>query len=191
MAEHFEVPNLPKDTVFYVSSAISIACPAYHAYRIMCDTSTWPDWCTFVPKADVTPPKGHTGRSEVLVKDTKMTLHVSLGSGAPAFAPRMQNEQVVEASAGSENGTLRISWSQVTMPKFVMRTLRVNEFEPGVDNGGASCQYRTWIQMAGPMAYTVKAVVSTVLQARFDDWSQDLKRYAEKTWHEEMKVQIN
>ena len=121
-----------------------------------------------------------------------MTLHVSLGSGAPAFAPRMQNEQVTEASEGSENGTLRISWSQVTMPKFMLRSLRVNEFEPVVANGVESCQYRTWIQMAGPMAYTVKAVVSTVLQARFDDWSQDLKRYAEETWQEQqMKVQSN
>ena len=55
-------------------------------------------------------------------------------------------------------------------------------------NGGKEviCEYRTWEVMAGPLAWIVKWIYGTVLQERFEDWSRDLKGFAEKTWSEKM-----
>jgi hypothetical protein len=182
-AQHFEVPNLPSDNVLCISSKITIACPAAHAHKVMRDTSTWPSWNSFCPKADVVAPKSYAMPAEILVKGSVMTLHVRMAPGSPA--PRLQKEEVTEASNDDATGVLSISWASKTMPKFVLRSLRVNEFHSVTNGGIESCDYRTWIQMSGPMAYTIRTMASGILQSRFDDWSQDLKRYAEQTWQED------
>lgn len=183
MAQHFDVPNLPQDNVLCITSQITIACPASHAYKVMRDTSTWPSWNSFCPKADVVAPTSQSTQPEILVKGSVMTLHVRMTPGSPA--PRLQKEEVTEASDDGASGILTISWGARTMPKFMLRTLRVNEFHPVTVGATETCDYRTWIQMSGPMAYTIRTMASGILQSRFDDWSQDLKRYAEQTWQQE------
>jgi hypothetical protein len=183
MPKHFDVPNLPQDNVLCISSKITISCPPAHAYKVMRDTSTWPSWNSFCPQAEVVPPNSQTTPAEILVRGSVMTLHVRLAPGSPA--PRLQKEEVTEASEDGASGLLSISWSARSMPKFMLRSLRVNEFHPVTQDGTEVCDYRTWIQMSGPMAYTIRAMASGILQSRFDDWSQDLKRYAEQTWQQE------
>jgi len=76
------------------------------------------------------------------------------------------------------------------MPGFLLRTHRTNEVQdilsPEKDGKVVMCEYRTWEVMAGPLTWIVKGIYGTVLQERFEDWSRDLKRFAEKTWLEKM-----
>jgi len=177
MAQHFELRSPPHDTVFYITSSLPINCPPSHAYHVLRDYSTWPEWNSFCPKVDVKSDK----QSKLLVPGMKLTLHVKMDPKSPAL--RAQTEEVTEASDENAEGVLRVSWSQGTMPQFLLRSLRVNELHPG--NDPQSCEYRTWITMAGPTAYIVKKMFESTLQARFDDWSVDLKRYAEETWQKQ------
>lgn len=179
MAKPFKVDNVPHDTVFYIASEITINCPAAHAYKVLRDTSAWPNWNSFIPKADVTAPDGINDPS-FLERGSKIVMHVRMSPKSPAM--RAQKEEVVEVS---EHSPLSISWCQATMPKMLLRTLRVNEFravDVNGEDGSQSCQYRTWITMAGPMAYAVKLTTAGTLQARFNDNAEDLKRYAEEIW---------
>lgn len=183
MAQHFDLPDLARENVLVITSAITISCPASHAYKVMRDTSTWPSWNSFCPQADVAAPKSQSAQPEILVKGSVMTLHVRMTPGNSA--PRLQKEEVTEVSDHDASGVLSISWGARGMPKFMLRTLRVNEFHPVIAGDTETCDYRTWITMSGPVAYTIRAMFSGVLQSRFDDWSQDLKRYAEQTWQQE------
>jgi len=183
MAQHFELPNPHNDTVFYITSSININCPPSHAYHVLRDFSTWPAWNSFCPKANVKSSTVQDKQAKLLVPGMKLTLHVKMDPKSPAL--RAQTEEVTEASDANAEGVLRVSWSQATMPQFLLRSLRVNELQAG--NDAASCQYRTWITMAGPTAYIVKRMFESTLQARFDDWSVDLKRYAEETWQKQVQ----
>lgn len=84
------------------------------------------------------------------------------------------------------NGTdalYKVCWKAEGFPKFVLRTMRTNEIQSNGDNeDNPSCEYRTFEVMAGPAAYTVKAMYESALKDRFKDMAQDLKAYAEKTW---------
>lgn len=75
------------------------------------------------------------------------------------------------------------------MPRFLLRTHRTNEVQDisSLEHGDEMvlCEYKTWEVMAGPMAWIVKGLYGAALQQRFEDWSRDLKRFAERTWLEE------
>lgn len=184
MAHSFQVKDVPHDTVFYISSEITINCSPSHAYHVLRDTSAWPKWNTFIPKADITPPADAKDPA-FLENGSKIAMHVRMNPKSPAL--RAQKEEVVEVS---EANPLSISWSQMSIPRMLLRTLRVNEFvaldadsEDAVGSDSSqSCRYRTWITMSGPLAYMVKLTTSGTLQARFNDNAEDLKRYAEETW---------
>ena len=56
------------------------------------------------------------------------------------------------------------------------RFSEIIELEPG-----KGCEYRTWESQGGPLARQVKSLYG-VLQARFGDWSTDLKNRSETLW---------
>jgi len=54
---------------------------------------------------------------------------------------------------------------------------RVNEIEVAEDG---TCLYRTWQSFTGPYARIVKWKFGQALDDRLDDWTRELKAYAEK-----------
>lgn len=181
-----EASELPPNSVLCVSASITMNCPASHAFNIMIDISTWPSWNTFVPKVDVTAPSSSAptaAHAAILVEGSKMSFHVRM---KPSF-PIILQKEVVSAISSETSGTTeeyRIGWTASAVPRFLLDAQRSNIFRtvPGAET--PQCEYRTWETMNGPMAYAVRASFGTTLQDRFEDWANDLKAYAEKTWAE-------
>merc|ERR1712230_354334 len=74
----------------------------------------------------------------------------------------------------------RIRWNlhnaSIMTPGWVIKAERVNEIEEAEDG---TTLYRTWEAFGGLAANHVKKKYGEVLQARFQDWCRDLKKYAE------------
>lgn len=193
MATRFEPPNIPADTVLWISATVTMQCPASHAFDTQLDTANWPKWNSFCPKVDVTPAaKSSTATSgaKTLKQGDHMNLHVRM---TPTSAIREQKVVVSEfedprSGSGevSNSGALyRVCWVVEGMPRFMLRGNRVNEFrETASSTGEPQCEYKTWEAMAGPVANIVKRMYSETLQSRFEDWANDLKEHAESTWME-------
>ncbi|RMY78690.1 hypothetical protein D0863_00488 [Hortaea werneckii] len=74
----------------------------------------------------------------------------------------------------------RIRWNlhnaSIMTPGWVIKAERVSEIEEAEDG---TTLYRTWEAFGGLAASHVKKKYGEVLQARFQDWCRDLKKYAE------------
>lgn len=74
-----------------------------------------------------------------------------------------------------------IVWKTVGIPlgDWLLYAERVQEMFESAD--GKSTEYKTWGTFGGPMASVLRWTgVTDQIVARFEDWANDLKEYAEK-----------
>lgn len=71
----------------------------------------------------------------------------------------------------------RVAWRGTSMPSFVLRTERVQEF---VDDGRGGTEYTCWETFYGPAAPVTRLATGRLLQKGFRCWTEDLKATAEK-----------
>lgn len=173
--------TIPDGGLFCAAGEAHINAPALTVYQSLIDTSTWSEWGTFVTSVDIdSQPSSHTGSSNLAV-GTEMTFHVQM---TPSFKTTNQERGVlVEGPPKPDDapGTVyRVCWanqSSPLVPKFMLAAERVNEIEVA-ENG--TCLYRTWQSFTGPYARLVKWKFGQALDERLDDWTRELKAYAEK-----------
>lgn len=190
-SQRIDYPNLPKDSVLAVASSVIINCPASHAFDILLDTSTWPEWNSFMPQSKVEPPKSSksTSKPSVLVKGSKLDMKARMKAGtslSETLCLVTELDRTDPAHAGSPGSDMyRVSWIQQSYSRMLLRTNRTSDFRDiQSTDGEAKCEFRTYESMAGPLAYTVKLMFHDTLQQRFEEMADDLRRYVEKTWGE-------
>lgn len=164
--------------VFSASSgSITIEAPAENVWQKICDTSTWPSWNTFVPKADhVDVSDAHPSSAQhVWNMGQRRQFHVNMGG---KITLRVMEVTAFETPAvEQEKKTWKICWSAQGYPDFLLKTVRWNEIE---ETEGGECVYRTGEDMDGVLAYFVKLFVGSAVTNGIDTWAKDLKDIAEK-----------
>lgn len=178
------VAALPTPTIpngrWSAFSECQIKAPAAIIYNAIIDTSTWPEWSTFVPKVDIkSQPAGHDADSPVMVDGTQMSFTVHMSPSTHTSSGEMATSISPAPKPGDAPGTkYTAGWIGQTGIGPLLRAERVNEIitteDPDV------CEYRSWETFTGPVSLIVKYMFGQHLDDRFDDWAKELKDYCEE-----------
>lgn len=176
----------------------AISAPAALVFSILLDTSTYPSWCTFVPRATIhTQPEGVDSSSKTFHVSTHFSFHAAMDPSKPQkssdteltisdismpeaqteYIPRSMREDPKSGYTADLSKVYRVSWK--AEGGFANRGLKSERFHEVIVMGEHECEVRTWELMGGFLARTVKWFYAKTLQARFEDWCADLKKYAE------------
>jgi hypothetical protein len=169
--EIMPTPLIPDGGVLTVSSSTVISASASTIFSAIVDTANWYKWNTFVPSVEILKqPSNHNDNAEKLGIGTDMRFNVCMKPGG-SITSSLEQVTVLDPEAG------KICWKFTGAPSWLLRAERVHEITNKEDN---TCEYRTWETFAGPMAYVIRSIYGNVLQDRFNDWANDLKRYTEE-----------
>lgn len=170
--------------IFSCYAETQIDAPPRFVHQKLADTSSWPKWNTFIPRADIKTTRelsksdGH--------RRLELGQHVHFHVYFPIFGKRRNVpggsvEKVVrngqDEMASVE--TYHLEWDQILIPQFLLRTHRVNMMFSIPDQPGC-CRYVTHMTFDGPFAYFIKSLLGEKLQAEFDEWAHNLKGYVEQ-----------
>ena len=72
----------------------------------------------------------------------------------------------------------RVAWT--LEGDYVTKGLRSERFHEIIDLGDHECEVRTWECQGGLLAKVVKSMYKDVLEAKFQQWCQELKTEAER-----------
>ncbi|KAF3051060.1 hypothetical protein E8E11_010454 [Didymella keratinophila] len=196
--------------VVSVTGSGSINAPASFVFSILLDTSTYPEWCTLVPKITVreqsvstTDPAsaGVGGVSPIIQHGTKLTLHAVMGDPGSKESPsHMIVSDVSTPSSPSSyisaatlsaspvytadlSRVYRVAWKGDKID-FIGKNMNVERFNEVIIKGEDQCEIHSWEVMGGILAHPVKWLYQKTLNRKFDEWCTGLKAYAEKKWAE-------
>lgn len=184
------------DAVFQIGSSIFIAAPSTRVWEVLTDTSTWPKWNTFVPRATIREQadadnSDPASLSPVLRKGTRVTFHVRMDpTSTKPQAARDVYLLVTECTAPNPETKIpgRIVWvadrdAPGAMSPSLLNAERVHELtdvEIGEgENAVKGTEVRNWELQTGWMIYAVKWMFGTKLQQNFELWVSDLKKFIE------------
>lgn len=93
------------------------------------------------------------------------------------YVPRelLENDGSFERDQGT---VYRIAWTGEG--KFMARGLKSERWHEIVGLGENECRVKTWECQGGMLARAVKYYYKDVLQRKFEEWCQELKREAER-----------
>ncbi|KAJ4339008.1 hypothetical protein N0V95_007901 [Ascochyta clinopodiicola] len=207
--EGVSTPTVPvQNSVFAITGSALINAPASVVFDILLDTSTYSDWCTFVPKVVVdAQPYDATqhedgkadDKSPVLKLGTKFTFFAVMGEPGSKQTPT--HLIISDMSTPSQpslyipSGTLeaspmytadlstvyRVAWKGDKVD-FFAKGLNTERFHEVIVRGQEQCEVRTWEVMGGVLAHTVKWLYRKTLDKKFDEWCAELKEFGEKKW---------
>lgn len=183
-----------------VASTI-INAPASLVFDVVCETSKYPEWNTFVPQVTIhSQPEKTPSESTALVTGTSFTYHVIMDSSKPnkeqptqllvtdvstPEKPSSYIPQDILANDGTYvedlRSVYRISWK--SEGGFVSRGLQTERFHEIIITGDDSCEVRTWEIMGGLLARTVKWFYAKTLMDKFELWCQELKKHSERAYN--------
>jgi hypothetical protein len=190
------------DAILTNTGSATIAAPAAFVFAIVRDTGTYPTWNTFVPRVTIhSQPEGTDPASTTLEKGTAMTFHAVMDSSKPGKAHATQL-RVTDVSTPAQptyyvpctaldkdptyttflNCVYRISWA--SEGGLVARGLRTERFHEVIVIDSENCEVRTWENHGGVLARTVKWLYQETLRVKFQEWCDDLKKYAEEKYSE-------
>lgn len=167
---------------FSFRTELRIKAPAAKVWEILIDTSTWPEWNSFIPLAedlDVGPGAPEDG-PRIFSLGSRRRFHANMGGKTSII---MQKVTKFETPDDNANGPriYRICWSSQGYPDFIFNTNRWNEVEEVNGDQGPECIYRTGEDQHGPLAYVVKLAVGKQVEKGLQDWANDLKAIAESS----------
>ncbi|KAJ9629781.1 hypothetical protein H2203_002162 [Taxawa tesnikishii (nom. ined.)] len=170
-------PNIPSGGLFSPYGNATINASASAVYHALIDTSTWPQWNTFVPSATITHQPDQAKGSARMVEGTGLLLHVKMTSSFTTVSKEVVFQVDPPPSPGK---VTRVCWhldnKAILTPRFMLHADRVNEIE---DHGDGTCEFRSWETFGGPLAKIVRWKYEKALQERFRDWVTDMKNYVE------------
>jgi hypothetical protein len=167
--------------VISTRTEVHIKAPADVVWEKLSDTSTWPDWNSFVPKAE---PIDAPSESSVWLLGTKRRFTANIAGMKQSLTQKTVEFWVSDDELDSEPRRWRICWSIQGYPARLFRTLRWNDIE----EVGNECIYRTGEDQEGPLAWIVKMTVGKYVEKGIRVWAEDLKKAAEADTIQDLKV---
>ncbi|KAJ5357565.1 hypothetical protein N7541_004723 [Penicillium brevicompactum] len=197
-------PNIPIEKAsLHIGSSTFITAPSPKVWAVLTDTSTWPTWNSFVPHVTIrsqptepTPTKSAhppsqsnapttNSLSPILQKGTRFTFHVRMDPTSTSEKPQPATDVHLLISEFSppnpETGSVgRIVWTgdydaPGTMSRSLLMAERVHEI---MDVEGGT-EVRNWEAQVGWVVFMVRMMYGVRLQANFELWVADLKRFVE------------
>lgn len=202
--------------VLSVTGSALINAPASFVFDILLDTSTYPEWCTLVPKITVTEQPASAARpassqlgdiSPIIQQGTKLTLHAVMGSpGSKQTPSHMIVSDVSTPSSPSSyipsaildafpvytadlSRVYRVAWTGDKID-FTGRNMNVERFNEVIVRGEEQCEIHSWEVMGGVLAYAVRWLYQKTLNRKFDEWCTGLKAHAERKWAERQQQEV-
>ncbi|KAF1932954.1 uncharacterized protein M421DRAFT_89268 [Didymella exigua CBS 183.55] len=199
--------------VLSVTGSGKINAPASFVFDILLDTSTYPKWCTLVPRVSITEQPASATRpantesgdaSPIIQRGTKLTLHAVMGSPgskeSPSHmivsdlsTPSMPSSYISPATLGASpvytadlSQVYRVAWKGDKID-FIGKNMNVERFNEVIIKGEEQCEIHSWEVMGGVLAYPVKWLYQKTLIKKFDEWCTGLKAHAEKQWEERQR----
>lgn len=206
-----------QDGVFATTGSAHINAPASFIFDMLLDTSTYSEWCTFVPRVVVDAQPSTTtchgegdkadDRSSVLKLGTKFTFFAVMGG--PGSKQTSRHLIVSDISTPSDpssyipsatldassvytadlSNVYRVAWKGDKIDIFALG-LNTERFHELIVRGREQCEIRTWEVMGGVLAHTVKWLYRKTLNIKFSEWCEELKEYGEKKWTEEKQREV-
>lgn len=206
-----------QEKVFAITGSAHVNAPASFIFTILLDTSTYSEWCTFVPKVviDAQPSDviQHDGgniqeKSSMLQLGSKFTFFAVMGapgskqtpthliisdmstpSEPSSYIPSATLEASPSYTANLSN-VYRVAWKGDKID-FFAKGLNTERFHEVIVRGQEQCEVRTWEVMGGVLAHTVKWLYRKTLDKKFDEWCAELKAFGERRWAEHKQEEGN
>ena len=177
------IPPLPTPTwgsqsgaAFTVRATTTINARPQPVLDALLDTSTWPQWNNFVPRATISDTSKDTHR---LHPGTLFTEHVDMaGRGRSTIVKmRLLMTALDELHEPARRG-YKVVWLGKGYPDWALRSERVHEIYEGEGERGDTV-YNVYETFSGPLAWAVKYFVGGTLVKRFGQWNGELKAFVE------------
>ncbi|KAH6616695.1 hypothetical protein C7974DRAFT_416812 [Boeremia exigua] len=205
-----------QESVFAITGSARINAPASFVFATLLDTSTYPKWCTFVPKVVISelpssvardPSDGAESKSAELRLGTKFTFFAVMGNPGSKQTPT--HLIISDVSTPSEpssyipsatleaspiyttdlSNVYRVAWKGDKID-FFAKGLTTERFHEVIVRGEGECEVRTWEVMGGMLAHTVKWLYRKTLERKFDEWCTELRTFTEREWTLRQKEEI-
>ncbi|KAJ6031138.1 hypothetical protein N7540_001870 [Penicillium herquei] len=172
------------NAVLQAGSSAFITAPAQKVWDTLIDTSTWPEWNTFVPRVTVYSQPDTAADdtlSPILQLGTKMTFHARMDP--TSSKPQKSTDtglMVTEFSPpNAETGAPgRIVWAfDPDASTTFSPSLLIVEREHEVRQVEGGTEVRNWEIMAGWLAYAVRWIHGKQLDVNFELWIVGLKKF--------------
>lgn len=198
-ADGLSTVRVPKsDIILTTTASCHISAPASVVWSVLRNTSQYPDWNTFCPKATIrAQPEDIDDGDKDLHRGTHFTLDAVMDERKPnkvsetqlwvtdMSTPEQQSSYVPKELVESNEGftadlskVYRLSWSVEGL--FSSMGLRTERFHEIIILSENESEVRTWECQAGFPARTVKWMFKATLERKFDEWCLGLKNESEK-----------
>lgn len=143
------------------------------------DTSTWPQWNNFVPRASLARQSDDSDNSSRLRPGIIFTEHVDMaGRGRSTIVKMKLLMTTLDDMKESGRRGYKAVWLGKGYPSWALRSERVHEIYNGDVDG--ETVYDVYETFSGPLAWAVKVFVGNALVKRFGQWNRELKGFVEK-----------
>jgi hypothetical protein len=213
-AEGVTTPNVPsKNAVFSVTASTKINAPASFIFDILLNTSTYPEWSTFIPKATIgshlvstnAQTSETTSPDSVLKLGSKFTFYANMSTDPPSKAKLHPTNLIVTDISTPTNPSNYIPAATLTLEPTYTKDLgsvyrvawmshksgaldvgpTAERFNEVIVLGEELCEIRTWECMGGVISHVVKWMYRATLDGKLQDWCDELKVYGELEWKKE------
>lgn len=161
---------------FTVRATTTISAPSQPVLDALLDTTTWPEWNNFVPRASIS---NSSKDSHRLHPGTIFTEHVDMAGRGRSTVVKMKLQMTaLDEMDGPSRRGFKVVWLGKGYPACALRTERVHEIYEEVDGGGTV--YDVYETFSGPLAWAVRFFVGATLVKRFGQWNGELRAFVER-----------
>ncbi|KAK3170975.1 hypothetical protein OEA41_003059 [Lepraria neglecta] len=178
------IPPLPtphwgsqRSPAFTVRATTTINASPDLVLSTLLDTSSWPRWNNFVPRATLKLPisASDSGRLRAGVVFTE---HVDMRGKGKNTIVKMKLLMTSLDDLNEDDGRkgFRVVWLGKGYPDWALRSERVHEI---FRNEEGETIYDVYETFSGPLGWAVRVFVGETLVKRFAQWDGELKEYVE------------
>lgn len=163
---------------FTVRAIVTVKAQPPPILDALLNTSTWPQWNNFVPRASLSNPPDKASGSAQLRPGTIITEHVDMaGRGRSTIVKmRLLMTTLDDLKEPGRHG-FKVVWLGKGYPDWALRSERVHEIYQGDAEG--ETVYEVYETFSGPLAWLVKIFVGKTLVKRFGQWNGELQGFVE------------
>ena len=163
---------------FTVRAVTTISTRPQPVLDTLLDTSTWPQWNNFVPRASLFDTAQDSKELNRLKPGTLFKEHVDMAGRGRSTIVKMKLLMTIldEMNEPNKKG-FRVVWLGKGYPDWALRSERVHEIYEETETGRTI--YNVYETFSGPLAWAVKFFVGATLVDRFGQWNEELKAFAE------------
>lgn len=173
---------------FSVRATVTIMAKPASILDALLDTSTWPQWNNFVPRASLSNLPKSSKDPNRLHPDTVFTEHVDMaGRGRSTIVKMKLVMTTLEYLNEPGRRGSKVVWLGKGYPSWALRSERVHEIYQGDADGRTV--YDVYETFSGPLAWLVKLFVGRTLVKRFGQWNGELREFVEARSRQQIEAE--